>query len=234
MIPASPPSNARRVKPGTSYTVDLTDPVQAWSVNGCDLFEPPVAPLRRTGCGRPCSPTRTGWRPRCGDSSGPRPACPDQATHRRLRRCHRVLLSVGLSHHHPPDPRIAHRRHRRAAVLSPTRGTPLPSVDDGCRGDGRGAARPSPESERRAPTSTRPQCRPGPRTGWRSYQLYNEPFRLGRPPFRFLRLLQLHMVALARRAVLPAVAIRAALDLSSQSSAVRRGHPVAHRNQPDA
>ena len=82
--------------------------------------------------------------------------------------------------------------------------------------------------------TTRPQCRAGPRTRRRSRDLHDQPLRLDRPRLRHQGLLQLHLVALGRGAVLPAVAVRAALGLSPQSSVVRRAHRVVHRGHPGA
>ena len=126
---------------------------------------------------RPWLPSWIGWRPCRGNSSGPRPARPDQAAHRRLRRCDRVLLPVGVSHHHPVAPRTPNRHHRCARVLSPTRGAPRPGVGDGRSGDDRGAARSS--------FDQRPQRRTDLRTRRRSCCICDQPLRLVRPLFRY-------------------------------------------------
>ena len=180
---------------------------------------------RKSGRARPWSPSRAGWRPRRGNPSGPRPARPDQAAHRRLRRRDRVLLPVGVSHHHPLGPRAPHRHHRSCAR----------SIADARR-----ASCPALVTVVAVTTVVllidrqRPQCRAGPRTRRRGSHLHDQPLRLDRPRLRHLGLLQLHLVALGRGAVLPAVAVRAALGLSPQPSAVRRAHRGAHRGHPGA
>ena len=127
----------------------------------------------RTTRARPWAPSWLGWGPGRGDPSGARPARPDQAAHRRLRRCDRVLLPVGVSHHHPVGPRAPSRQHRSAGVLPPARGAPLPGAGDRRGGDDRGAARQVDGTSMSGRLRTR----------WRSPYLHDEPLRLERPLF---------------------------------------------------
>ena len=135
-------SGRRRVLPAADHSQAAGGERLIGTGQGVAQGVQPMAPaLLRSARARPWLPSWIGWRPWRGNSSGPRPARPDQAAHRRLRRCDRVLLPVGVSHHHPIGPRTPHRHHRCAGVLSPTRGAPLPGVGDGRGGDDRGAAR---------------------------------------------------------------------------------------------
>ena len=77
--------------------------------------------------------------------------------------------------------------------------------------------------------ATRPQRLTDPRSGWRRGHLYDEPLRLDQPRLRHPGLLQLHVVALDRGAVLPPLAVRPALGLPPLSPPVRHAHGRRHR-----